>query len=793
MGLEEVVHFLAESQLEGTLEVRRGEAASLRLYFRPDGSLFFPWSARRGTYSLGKILRHTGLLSREALEKYLEEVRRRRKAELLQAETDQAALEEARRRQSTEELQDLFLWRDVRFEFRPEPLPPRVEQDLAAGRGLRLDPKGLLFEVARRADERRRIRQAIPSSRAVLRGRPGAEERVIAALRAIGVDADRSPLQGEDSLDELLERWGVPHHAALTTVTGLVETGEVHLLPLEAARERARQHLAAGDLRAAGRLLGHLVELERRGPGGTRPGLEQELVRAPAFRDGPEVTCRVRLGGARAYLLARTLLAGDAPFTLELHESGRAVRLGGQPGEVALSGDLEGGASPQGADADALARRLAGELCRIGWWADVDAELRNRGDLRPLAPRAASTSGAPVLSFPLPDLGARARLAERLDRWAEVLADLPAEEVVLLPGDKSCEGEPAARFFLRFGLGQSAGELRRQAKVDRLEFAAFVSRGLRRGYLRRPTPYELETELAAARAEGNEPRVGRLLRAAAALGLSQEVPGATQAGGPAPLLDPEPVLEGDLDGVGLAAILQALRDQRRTGTLFVRAHGREERLLFHRGDAFLLRETHDPEAAEFAAFLLGEEGSDELSALAELAPGAHGEPSAAEQRALQDGVLDLLFWEGASFAFHQDDLPEGLFGRRDGAQRVALDTRAFLLEAIQAMTEWDRHRQAIPSRAAVLRWKDGAKSAALRAHPGQEQLLLPVDGRRSFDELLRVSGAGVLEAARVLAPLVQAGQLEVVAAAPPAEGLTTPPPPAGEDQELDHSLDELLG
>src|SRR5690606_36926593 len=113
--------------------------------------------------------------------------------------------------------------------------------------------------------------------------------------------------------------------------------------------------------------------------------------------------------------------------------------------------------------------------------------------------------------------------------------------------------------------------------------------------------------------EGHAPQAGRLQRASQVFqGLS---------GGPAPALEQEPVLEGDLDGVGLAAILQALRDQRRTGTLLVRAGGREERLLFHRGDAFLLRLGEDEETADFAAFLLGDEGSDELEALAGLAPG----------------------------------------------------------------------------------------------------------------------------------------------------------------------------
>lgn len=783
LGLEEVVHFLASNQLEGTLEVRRGEEASLRVYFRPDGGLFFPWSARRGTYSLGKILRHTGFLSRESLEKYLDAVRRRRKAELLQAEADQAALEDARRRQSSEELQDLFLWRDVRFEFRPEPLPPRVEQDLEAGRGLSLDPQALLFEVARRADERRRIRQAIPSSRAILRARAGADERVLAALRAIGVDLDRSPFNGEQSLDELLEAWGIPHHAALTSVAELVEQGDAHLLPPESARARVRERLEAGDLGGAARALGHLVELERSPdqPPPTEP-LELAFAAAPAFRAGPATTCRMRLGGARAFALLQSLLAGDAAFTLELHDAGRALRVGGQAGELLVSGDLSGEASAP-ADERALLKRVAGELCRAGWWTDADVELSNHSAQRPLPARV---TGEPPrqLALPLTDPAARERLGAALERWARVLRDMPSEALLLVPGERCDAGDPAARFFTRFDLAHTVGEVRQQARVDLLEFAAFVSRGLDRRYLRRPTSDELQAALVAARAAGNEPQVERLLRA---------LPGAGATGGPrAPDPEPEPVLEGDLDGVGLAAILQALRDQRRTGTLVVRAAGREERLLLHRGDAFLLRLSDDAEAAEFANFLLGDEGSDELEALAELAPAAApgGEPSAAERREMLDGLLDLLFQEGATFAFQQGLLPDELFAPPPGADKVALDTRAFLLEAIGALTEWDRHRQSIPSRAAVLRFPAGEKAAVLQACPGNEQLLLLIDGRRSFQELVAAAGCGVLEAARVLVPLVDAGKLERLGDEPP------PPvdgPPVADADDVGEAFDALLG
>src|SRR4051812_21445657 len=122
MGLEEVLSFLSQNALEGVLTVQSGDEATLRLYFQ-EGRVFFPFSARRGTYSLGKILRHTGVLSRESLETYMAEARKK-KAALLSSATDAVKVEEAQRLQSTEEIHDLFLWGNAHFEFMPGPMPP---------------------------------------------------------------------------------------------------------------------------------------------------------------------------------------------------------------------------------------------------------------------------------------------------------------------------------------------------------------------------------------------------------------------------------------------------------------------------------------------------------------------------------------------------------------------------------------------------------------------------------------------------------------------------------------------
>jgi hypothetical protein len=224
-------------------------------------------------------------------------------------------------------------------------------------------------------------------------------------------------------------------------------------------------------------------------------------------------------------------------------------------------------------------------------------------------------------------------------------------------------------------------------------------------------------------------------------------------------------LQGDLDGIGLAAVLQALHDQRRTGTLMVTAGAQEERLLFARGDAFVLRGGRDEEGEEFLDFFLGDEGSDQVSALAgagaAFAP--QGTLSAAEMRELKDEFLDLLFWEAASFTFYPDDLPEGFFNpAEEHVDKIALETRGFLLEAMHHMAEWDRIREHVPSVTSVFRFVEGCKSQEVARRAVAASMLMLIDGQRSVRDLVRVSGEQLLEVGRLLSVLVRSGSLELV-------------------------------
>lgn len=220
-----------------------------------------------------------------------------------------------------------------------------------------------------------------------------------------------------------------------------------------------------------------------------------------------------------------------------------------------------------------------------------------------------------------------------------------------------------------------------------------------------------------------------------------------------------PTLQGDIDGVGLAALLQTLRERRRGGTLTLLAGGREERLYFVEGEAFALRIEADD---EFAFALLGVDAADSVRALVRGAAIDEGALTEAEQARLRERFLEVLFAEGATFAFHEGDLPPDVRAPRRGVTRISLQTERFLLQAIQRWSEWDALRDALDDGRAVLRFvSPGAKLEAIRAG-GLPEVLTLLDGRLRFDEAVKAARAPRLVAARAVADLLRAGRLVAV-------------------------------
>ena len=188
LGLEDVFRFLAGNAHEGVLAVKGGNNASFRLYFR-EGRIFIPYSDQEGIESLGKVLQPNGVITR-AWGGLMSQLRKRsdrlRRIALKKAETV--------KRQYTEEIHSLFLWDEGHFEFSAGPLPQVIDAELSAGRGLLVEPTAIVFEVARRSDERSLVRRMIPSGRVVLRVKD--EKEVKKALKDFAPSAQPSDFDG---------------------------------------------------------------------------------------------------------------------------------------------------------------------------------------------------------------------------------------------------------------------------------------------------------------------------------------------------------------------------------------------------------------------------------------------------------------------------------------------------------------------------------------------------------------------------------------------------------------------
>lgn len=226
-------------------------------------------------------------------------------------------------------------------------------------------------------------------------------------------------------------------------------------------------------------------------------------------------------------------------------------------------------------------------------------------------------------------------------------------------------------------------------------------------------------------------------------------------------------LHGNLAGIGLAAVLQSLNTQRRTGTLTVFTDEREEHLYFRYGEAYVL--IHEKGDDEFAKDFLGESWMDTVQISQDFASAHSGSLSEsdlteADLRAVKDKFLDMLFWDEAEFVFVKDALPPEFSEPGEKVSKIALQTGRFLLEAIQRLTEWDGVRKVIGSRAAVLDFMDfERKMDQSTAVSGRNlQIMTLIDGRLTFEQVVRLSGLEHLEVGRVVTELVDAGHLKVV-------------------------------
>lgn len=124
-------------------------------------------------------------------------------------------------------------------------------------------------------------------------------------------------------------------------------------------------------------------------------------------------------------------------------------------------------------------------------------------------------------------------------------------------------------------------------------------------------------------------------------------------------------------------------------------------------------------------------------------------------------VLDEVFtWQEGEFKFEEGSIiyPKSMI-------KIRLDTTSVVLESARRMDEWPRIIKAIPSGDLVFK---KVERPELKLNPLEDEMrvLSLLDGHRSVDDLIEISGLGKFHTYSALYHLLSAGQIELCYAKP---------------------------
>ena len=227
-------------------------------------------------------------------------------------------------------------------------------------------------------------------------------------------------------------------------------------------------------------------------------------------------------------------------------------------------------------------------------------------------------------------------------------------------------------------------------------------------------------------------------------------------------------LEGSLDAFSLPDIFQLLSFTKKTGGLHLAHHGSDGVVFFSSGQ--VTGASADGSRQPLARRLIGSGavGDEALGAAVERAGNGEGvgvvkallESGAVEAELLQhavsdqsvDAVFDLLRWRDGDFAFVMDETNPDDVG-------VTLSSETVLADADSRRESWESVSRVVSAPTAVLNMP-----VVLPEDPeitrDEWALLALVDGRRSVNDLVDLTGCGQYAVVSTLAGLVERGLLE---------------------------------
>jgi CheY-like chemotaxis protein len=253
-------------------------------------------------------------------------------------------------------------------------------------------------------------------------------------------------------------------------------------------------------------------------------------------------------------------------------------------------------------------------------------------------------------------------------------------------------------------------------------------------------------------------------------------------------------IQGDMDVLGLADLLQILMQHRRTGTLAV-ADAQSKKLIHFGSDGIMLLSSGERKGPRLGEMLLltkqlsfpqvarALESQKQWNvhfgeAVVRLGYLPREVVFEAVLVQIEEELCDMFFWTGATFEFVEGP-PPPIF--EDPEQPVAIlkrDVSGLILEAMRRVDEWHQYNQLLGGGQSVYALTDGiqARATEYASDPVIALIAQTLDGQRSIDEAVEDSGVSRFLVYGILARLFQDGCLQKISAPPAAA--SSPPPAA---------------
>jgi len=236
-------------------------------------------------------------------------------------------------------------------------------------------------------------------------------------------------------------------------------------------------------------------------------------------------------------------------------------------------------------------------------------------------------------------------------------------------------------------------------------------------------------------------------------------------------------IEGDLKSLNLSSVLQLISQERLTGVLKIKkrsnlvdigfSEGKITGAFYERGDKSERLETYLVKSGLLGrnVYAMVEEIHNEtkrpiMNIILEDKYLTLAEVERIIKFKIQEVFDEIFTWEEGAFKFEQSSAiyPRSII-------KIRMDTEGLILESARRFDEWPRIRNTIPSGDVVYR-KVERPELKLKPPEDEARALSLLDGHRSVDDLVEISGLGKFHTYSCLYRLLSTGQIEVSYAKP---------------------------